>query len=466
MEKRYLMMSMMISGPKQPGNDIDVYLAPLIEDLLKLWNEGVEVYDSFQKEHFTLRAMIFCMVNDYPALGNLSGYKIKGNKACVVCREDTHTIRLPFYKKNVYMGHRRHLGPTHKYRDYTDEFDGKMEKEKAKQPLLARKVYEAVKDINVNFGKKSDNGALKHSVWKKKSIFWDLPYWKYLEVRHCLDGMHIIKNVGESIIGLLLNVPGKTKDGMKARKDMVELGIHPELGPKLDKNKKSSWLPAASWTLTKKEKESLLGCLKGIKVPTGYSSNISAKVSMKDNKIFGMKSHDYFVLLTQLLPVAIRGILKPGVRKTITKLCFFYNEISCKVIDPAKLGKLQADLVETICELEMYFPPSFFDIMVHLTIHLVREIRICGPMYLHYMFPFERNMGDLKHLCRSRSRPEGSIVESVVSEEVIEFYTEHMPGLEPIGQPKSRHEGRLEGYAHAKGTITKVQEERMIAKAH
>jgi hypothetical protein len=211
MKKRYLMMSMMISGPKQPGNDIDVYLAPLIEDLLKLWNEGVEVYDSFQKEHFTLRAMIFCTVNDYPALGNLSGYKIKGNKACVVCREDTHTIRLPFYKKNVYMGHRRHLGPTHKYRDYTDEFDGKMEKEKAKQPLLARKVYEAVKDINVNFGKKSDNGALKHSVWKKKSIFWDLPYWKYLEVRHCLDGMHIIKNVGESIIGLLLNVSGKPK---------------------------------------------------------------------------------------------------------------------------------------------------------------------------------------------------------------------------------------------------------------
>jgi hypothetical protein len=58
--------------------------------------------------------------------------------------------------------------------------------------------------------------------------------------------MHIIKNVGESIIGLLLNVPGKAKDGMKARKDMVKLGIHPELGPKLDKNKKSLWLPAAS----------------------------------------------------------------------------------------------------------------------------------------------------------------------------------------------------------------------------
>jgi hypothetical protein len=108
--------------------------------------------------------------------------------------------------------------------------------------------------------------------------------------------MHVIKNVAECIIDLLLNILGKTKDGIKARKDMFELGIRPELATM--KGDTHTYLPIASWTFTKKEKESLLGCLKDLRVPSGYSSNILAKVSMKEMKLFGMKSHDYHVLLT------------------------------------------------------------------------------------------------------------------------------------------------------------------------
>ena len=99
--------------------------------------------------------------------------------------------------------------------------------------------------------------------------------------------------------------------------------------------------------------------------------------------------------------------------------------------------------METLCELEMFFPPSFFDIMVHLTVHLVREIKLCGPMFLHWMYPFERAMGQLKALARSRSRPEGSIAEGKVTEEVIGYYTDYLESVESIGLPKSRHEGRL-----------------------
>jgi Domain of unknown function (DUF4218) len=91
------------------------------------------------------------------------------------------------------------------------------------------------------------------------------------------------------------------------------------------------------------------------------------------------------------------------------------------VLDPVTLGELQSDIVVTLCELEIYFPVSFFDIMIHLIVHLVREIRLCGPMFLRYMYPFERAMGQLKGLVRSRSRPEGSIVEGYITEEVIEF---------------------------------------------
>src|ERR1051325_4571069 len=80
MKRKYMMLSMLIYGPKQPGNDIDVYLKPLIEDLKILWENGVEVYDGYMKENFNLRAMLFGTINDFPAYGNLSGYSIKGEK--------------------------------------------------------------------------------------------------------------------------------------------------------------------------------------------------------------------------------------------------------------------------------------------------------------------------------------------------------------------------------------------------
>ena len=44
-----------------------------------------------------------------------------------------------------------------------------------------------------------------------------------------------------------------------------------------------------------------------------------------------------------------------------------------------------------------------------------------------------------------RYRPEGSIVEGYAAEEVIEFCIDYMEANQPIGVPRSRHEGRLDG---------------------
>ena len=54
MKRKFIMLSLLISRPKQPGNDLDVYLAPLIDDLKTLWNVGVETYDAFKKKTFNL----------------------------------------------------------------------------------------------------------------------------------------------------------------------------------------------------------------------------------------------------------------------------------------------------------------------------------------------------------------------------------------------------------------------------
>jgi hypothetical protein len=48
-------MPVLIQGPKQPGNDIDVYLRPLVEELQQLWQtEGVHVWDEYKQEEFDL----------------------------------------------------------------------------------------------------------------------------------------------------------------------------------------------------------------------------------------------------------------------------------------------------------------------------------------------------------------------------------------------------------------------------
>ncbi|CAM8956964.1 unnamed protein product [Rhodiola kirilowii] len=100
MKRIYMMLSLLISGPRQPGNDIDVYLSPLIDDLKLLWDEGVRTYDASS---------------------------IKGYKACPVCGEGTHARYLSNCRKMVYMGHRRFLPRHHPYRRKKASFNGETE---------------------------------------------------------------------------------------------------------------------------------------------------------------------------------------------------------------------------------------------------------------------------------------------------------------------------------------------------
>ena len=80
--------------------------------------------------------------------------------------------------------------------------------------------------------------------------------------------------------------------------------------------------------------------MNSIKVPSGYSSNIQGIINVKEKKIQNLKSHDCHVLMTQLLPVILRGVLLENVRLTVVKLCAFMNKISQKAINPNNLIKL------------------------------------------------------------------------------------------------------------------------------
>ncbi|KAL5542759.1 hypothetical protein UlMin_010469 [Ulmus minor] len=73
-------------------------------------------------------------------------------------------------------------------------------------------------------------------------------------------------------------------------------------------------------------------------------------------------------------------MLPKKVRYAITRLFFFINALCSKAVDVNNLDNIQQELVTTLCMLEMYFLPTFFDVMIHLTVHLVREVKLCGPV--------------------------------------------------------------------------------------
>ncbi|XP_020254313.1 uncharacterized protein LOC109831399 [Asparagus officinalis] len=123
MDQSYFMMPLLIDGPSSPGNNIDVYLRPLIEELRSLFIDGVETYDADKGETFIMRAALMWTINDFPAYGMLSGYSVHGYKACPYCHVDTTSTWLPFSKKICYCGHRRMLKEDHLYRDDDVHFD-------------------------------------------------------------------------------------------------------------------------------------------------------------------------------------------------------------------------------------------------------------------------------------------------------------------------------------------------------
>ncbi|XP_004513620.1 uncharacterized protein [Cicer arietinum] len=400
MKQPYFMLSLLIPGPKGPGNNIDIYLQPLVQELQELWDDGIETFDAYKKETFQLRAAMIWTINGFPAYANLSGWSTKGQYACPCCGIETTSQWLRHGKKICYMGHRRCLSPKHKWRLNNRDLDGTRE---LRSPPKRLDGTDILRQIDEYREKGLANGA---QPWKKKSIFFTLPYWQYNVLRHNLDVMHIEKNVCDNIIGTLLNQEGKSKDNYKARADLVDMGIRSMLHPQPSPNITTTRLPRACYQMTNKEKESFLSILKNVKTPDECSSNIPRCVHVKQHKMFGLKSYDCHVLMQELLPVALRGSLPDKVTSVLVDLCNFFKQICSKVLNVEFLSQLESQIVITLCQLETIFPPSFFTVMMHLVIHLAHEAQVAGPVQYRWMYPIERFLLTLKSFVQTRfSRP-------------------------------------------------------------
>ncbi|GJV84824.1 leucine-rich repeat protein [Tanacetum coccineum] len=231
MKDPYMFMSMLIPGPKTPVN-IDVYLEPLIDELKDLW-AGVNAYDALRKEDFTLRAALLWTINDFPAYGMLSGWSVKGYNACPTCMDETSSHYLKWGRKVCYTGHQRFLPLSHKWRKDKMNFDEFVDN---RELIAPKSGYEVLHDIECSIGvshsvvnKKKRKYLEGTKGWNKKSVFFNLPFWAKLKVRHNIDIMHVVKNVTESLTGTLFKIKGKTKDTWKSRQDLMDRGLKKSL---------------------------------------------------------------------------------------------------------------------------------------------------------------------------------------------------------------------------------------------
>lgn len=447
MKEPVILMPLLIPGPRSPGKDIDIYLRPLIDELIELWQDGVRTWDSYRKEYFQMHAAVIWTINDLPAYGDLSAWVTKGYLACPVCNKETSSKRLR--SKICYVDHRRFLPPNHSWRRDRVKFDGNTERRmKPKQFSGDDLVQQFALVQDRDPGKHPNNKKRKRTPeelnWTRKPILFELPYWPKLKLRHNLDVMHVQKNIYDNLSGTCLNLEGRTKDTIKARQDLEDMNIRDDLWlqPRADG---SHDMPPAAYTLLKEERKEFFEFLKSVKFPDGYASNISRCVSSDECKMFGLKSHDCHVLLQRVFSVGVRKFLRKDIWEAIDELGNFFQQLCCKTLKRHDLEKMENDIVIILCKLEKIFPPAFFDVMIHLAVHLPSEAILGGPVQYRWMFPFERYLGRLKGFVRNKAHPEGSIAEAYISNECLTFISRYLSEIETrFDREERNNDGRNE----------------------
>ena len=106
-------------------------------------------------------------------------------------------------------------------------------------------------------------------------------------------------------------------------------------------------------------------------------------MSINEGKIIGLKSHDCHVLLQRLLPIGIRSFLRKDVCTVLVELCKLFQDLRSRTLNVLDLDRLDNWIV-------LIYPPSFFDVVVHLVVHLSREAKIVGPVGYSWMYSIER----------------------------------------------------------------------------
>ena len=182
----FIMMVLLIPGPEAvTAKCIDVYMAPLLEELRELWTVGVACYDAARwrgEAMFSLRAMLLWCVHDFPAYGMLAGTTNKGYCGCPICGPNTDARHSAALSKVVYGGrHRRWLPAHHPFRFDTSVFST-QEVDPAPVPMDASSHirWAFMRAEYARFGGRlgGEGDPCLCSGVKRLPALFSLPYWK------------------------------------------------------------------------------------------------------------------------------------------------------------------------------------------------------------------------------------------------------------------------------------------------
>lgn len=168
-------------------------------------------------------------------------------------------VCLQHWIKHVFMNHCIFLPLSYPFQRRQEALNWKEETKRVKTPTFSWEVYESVKHIQHELCKPYK--ANSTSVFKKTSIFWDLPYWTPFEVRHCLNVIDIENNIRDGIVWTLLNILKKMNNGLNVQKSITRM-----VRKKLERQ--HIYLSLVYYTLLKPKMSTFYESLLGLEVPT------------------------------------------------------------------------------------------------------------------------------------------------------------------------------------------------------
>ncbi|XP_052147318.1 uncharacterized protein LOC127766269 [Oryza glaberrima] len=277
MKDENIFLSLVIPGPNHPGKNLNVFMRPLVDEFKQAW-QGVVTYDSSVKQNFNMRAAYHTSIHDGPALAMFSGWSTHGGLSCQECMADIHTTWLHNgHKYSWFDCHRRFLPPNHPFRGQRNAFS----KDTVMHDLPPRRLTgeEVEAYIKNTFDNSFEGYGTTHN-WTHMPIWWELPYFSTILVRHNIDVMHNEKNVAEAIWSTCLDISDKTKDNVKARLDQELMCSRVHLN--LVEKPNGKWeKPRAPYCLTRAQKKEIMQWFMGIKFPDGFIKKLKQKVRNK-----------------------------------------------------------------------------------------------------------------------------------------------------------------------------------------
>jgi hypothetical protein len=446
MQRKNIFLTLIIPGPDYPGKNLSVYMQPLLDDLKHSWHHGTLTYDRASKKNFIMKIWFHYSMHDMPGYALVCGWCTAGKWPCPVCRHLLEFLWLNAgHKYSAFDTNRRFLKRRHRFREDKKNFTkGKFVREEKKIPTFDGAAVDAELRALVpaaGNGPGFQGYGVTHN-WTHVAGLTQLEYYKDLELPHNIDVMHTEKNVAESLFHTILNIPGKSKDNVKARVDVEKLCDRKRLHMQPpDRHRKNWFKPNADFCLDSLQKKEAFKWLKYVVMfPDGYCSNMSKGVNLLTGKVTGLKSHDYHIWIERLMPVMVRGYVPERVWRVLGELSHFFRTLCAKQICPLVIEKLHDQVPELLCKLETIFPPGFFTPMAHLIVHLANEALLGGPVQFRWQFCIEREFKYIRKLTGNKAKIEACIAEATCLREMADaattYYADDVPTLH---NPVSRY---------------------------